>query len=214
MAMRDLAGKRFGRLAAIEAAGKNRQKNYVWRCLCDCGHEVVVSSSNLIRGNTQSCGCLANELTRAAMTTHGLNGTGAHKSWMSMRQRCLNPKNRAFPSYGGRGIKICPQWDSFATFFADMGDRPPGLELDRIDVNGHYEPGNCRWATPLQQGRNQRKTRMVTMNGVTKALTEWAEELGVNPRTVNSRLHYGWSVERALTEPKIHNGGRPARSAV
>lgn len=208
--MVDLTSKRFGRLVALEVAGVNKSKNKVWRCACDCGAITIASSSNLIRGVTTSCGCYKAERQREANIRHGQHGTGAHTSWMSMRQRCLNPKCPAFPSYGGRGITICPRWDRFENFLDDMGQRPHGLELDRIDVNGNYEPSNCRWATQLQQGRNQRKTRFATINGATKPLTEWADHYGINRKTLETRLRAGWPVEDALSRPKMHNGGRPA----
>lgn len=209
--MRNLSGQRFGRLIAREISGRAANKNILWVCDCDCGETTVAASSNLIRGVTQSCGCFKHERCREAGTKHGQHGTGAHSSWMSMRQRCLNPKNPAFPSYGGRGISICDRWESFENFFADMGPRPDGLELDRIDVNGNYEPTNCRWASILQQARNQRKTRFATINGVTKPLVEWAEHYGINRRSLGSRLRAGWTIEEALTRPKMHNGGRLAR---
>lgn len=174
--MRDLSGQKFSRLTVIELAGKAANKNMLWKCLCECGNETVVASSNIVRGVTRSCGCLKIERQREANIKHGQHGSGAQKSWMSMRQRCLNPNTPAYSSYGGRGITICQRWDSFKNFLADMGPRPDGLELDRIDVNGNYEPANCRWATPLQQGRNQRKTRFAAINGITKPLTEWAEQ--------------------------------------
>jgi len=209
--MRDLSGQKFGRLTVIELAGKASNKNMLWKCSCECGNSSVVASSNLVRGVTRSCGCLKAEREREANIKHGQYGTGAHKSWMSMRQRCLNHRCPAFKNYGGRGIKICARWESFENFFADMGHRPDGMELDRINVDGDYEPGNCRWATTLQQGRNQRKTRFATINGVTKPVTEWAQEFGINIRSVNSRLSYGWSIEKALTTPKLRNGGRSAK---
>lgn len=209
--MRDLSGQKFGRLSVLNLAGKAKNKNMLWKCLCECGKETVVASSNLVRGVTRSCGCFRTEREREANTKHGQHGTGAHKSWMSMRQRCRNPNCPAFHSYGGRGITICERWDKFENFFADMGPRPDGLELDRIDVNGNYEPSNCRWATQLQQGRNQRKTRFATINGTTKPLTEWAEHYGINTKTLETRLRAGWPVEQALSRPKMHNGGRPAR---
>ena len=210
----DLAGQRFGRLLVIEAAGRNRSGGVIWACSCDCGGSVAVCSDGLRHGGTDSCGCLRGERLKSAATKHGQHGTGAHTSWMSMRQRCLNPKNPAFKDYGGRGISICDQWDSFEVFFSDMGARPNGMELDRRDVNGNYEPGNCRWATQLDQHRNQRKTLYATIDGATRCLTEWLEQYPINYRTVMTRIHkMGWPLEKAITTPRLRAGrGRRAAS--
>lgn len=212
MKMRDLSGQKFGRLTVIELAVKAANKRPHWKCLCECGNETVASSNNIVRGVTRSCGCFKIERQREGNIKHGQYGTGAHTSWMSMRQRCLNPNNPAFKSYGGRGISICERWELFENFYSDMGQRPPGLEIDRIEVNGNYEPGNCRWATVLEQGRNQRKTRFVTINGVTKCMSEWISEFGINRTTLESRLRLGWPVEKALTHPKVGHGGRPKKA--
>jgi hypothetical protein len=135
-------------------------------------------------------------------TTHGRTNTSAYWRWRAMIQRCTNPKNSQWTSYGGRGIAVCERWRTFENFYADMGDPPPGMSLDRIDVNGNYEPSNCRWATFSRQARNLRKTPMLTFNGETLPLIDWAERLGINFRTLHSRLKKrGWTVERTLTTP-------------
>lgn len=205
----DLSGHRFGRLVAIEISGKNNSGGKTWRCICDCGEISLVNSDNLRRGVTKSCGCLKQERQRDANIKHGMYGSGAHQSWMSMRQRCLNSKNRAYKNYGGRGILICKEWDSFAVFHKDMGDRPVGFEIDRINPNGNYEPMNCRWSTPLEQSRNQRKTIWVEINGVRKNLSEWAEIYGISYKTVMTRIHgMGWCATKAITTPLMRLGTR------
>jgi len=199
---RDLAGQRFGRLLVIERAG-NKGRRVCWRCRCDCGAEVEVRSPSLTRGRTVSCGCYHYGL----ITKHGMWRTPVYRSWHSMMDRCNKPRHVAYMRYGGRGIKVCDRWLDFEQFYEDMGHRPAGQTLDRIDNNGDYEPGNCQWATPSQQGRNQKNNRRLTYKGVTKCLAGWVETMGINYHTLHHRLEKGWSVEDALTIPVRHGGG-------
>lgn len=154
----DLAGQKFGRLTALDRALGERGSR--WRCQCDCGETSVVRGILLLNGNTRSCGCLSKESSAAvcrSRATHGGRDTPEYGVWWSMRQRCDNPANKAFANYGGRGIRVCERWQSFENFRADMGMRPSDeLSIDRIDNDGNYEPGNCRWATAKEQRANQR----------------------------------------------------------
>lgn len=147
----DITGQRFGRLIVLSLYRRGSSGVHSrWLCLCDCGQTRVASGSSLKRGRTTSCGC--------GRITHGSWGSPTYRSWHMMLQRCTNPRNTHYAYYGGRGITVCERWLKFENFLADMGERPLGTSIDRIDVDGNYEPGNCRWATPKQQMNNRRRS--------------------------------------------------------
>lgn len=154
--VRDLRGMRFGRLVVNTFARRAANFAAYWECTCDCGAVKTIRGTNLTTGATKSCGCLNAERRVERATKHGGNGSASYKSWRHMRDRCRNPKNAHYGYYGGRGITICPSWDDYAVFRADMGEPPEGCTLDRINPDGNYEPSNCRWASKETQGRNQR----------------------------------------------------------
>jgi hypothetical protein len=161
---KDLTGQRFGTLTVIYRTDNAADGHTRWYCKCDCGNFKVAQSNNLKAGNVRSCGCLAQEKAAVLNLTHGLTKTKEFKAWDSMKQRCLNPKNPSYIHYGGRGITICDRWLlSFESFYVDMGLSPSiNHSVDRIDVNGNYEPGNCKWSTAREQRLNQRPRQKTT----------------------------------------------------
>ncbi len=141
------------------------------------------------------------ENTQMSNRTHGKTTSSTYRSWHDMRQRCENPTDKQYPDYGGRGIRGSPRWSTFINFLADMGERPTGRSIDRIDNDGNYEPGNCRWATRTEQNRNTRRNVTVTYKGHTLCIAGWAELLGINYQTLLSRVKRGWSAEKIMTQP-------------
>lgn len=208
----DITGKRFGRLVALNLKFRKgkRGADYYWQFLCDCGKKKIIRRSNVIVGGTQSCGCIALDRNFAGLPAlkHGMQGTRFYGIWSGILRRCNNPKQISYLVYGARGIKCL--WPDFESFYADMyksylahikrfGQKQ--TSIDRIDVNGHYCKENCRWATYKEQGRNLRKNHLITWNGKTKPITQWADESGIKMHTIRARI-YGlrWPLEKALTQ--------------
>lgn len=191
----ELGGLRFGRLLVIERVGKK------WRCVCDCGAESFALSHLLRKGKKRSCGCLRRETTSKTHSKHGKCDSSIYSRWHHMIRRCTDSSHRTFKHYGGRGIKVCERWRTFENFYADMGDPPDGLTLERKDVNGDYCPENCVWASQKTQTRNQRRTLMANINGEKKSVRDWCDMLGLNSGSVTSRIQRGWSAEKAILTP-------------
>lgn len=200
----DLIGTIFHRLTVIRRAANSNAGQRRWECLCSCGNVVVASTTKLRSGRTKSCGCLSRDRT----TKHGMHNTTEYLVWQQMKERCHNPKKAAYLRYGARGIEVCARWrESFQAFIDDMGPRPAGTTLDRIDNNGPYAPENCRWADNHTQYTNRRQTVWVEYDGERKCRKGWARQYGVNSTTLAQRLSKGWDIHRALTTPPMNSGG-------
>jgi len=188
----DLSGKKFGRLTPINCVGKDKFNNAMWLCECECGCTCVVSATHLITGHTKSCGCYK----RARSSESHLKYDDKTEQYLavhlfgSMKDRCYNPKCKSFGNWGGRGIKICDEWlknpGEFAKWAVQNGYRK-GLTIDRIDNDKGYSPDNCRWVTNAEQSVNKRNNRLISVNGVKKTVSQWANELGINKNNLYNK---------------------------
>jgi len=192
---------KYGRLSVIADGGKNKWGYRMVDCKCDCGNPVHVSLYDLKRGHTSSCGCFRSEKIKAKMSTHGLSRTPTHNSWRGMIARCNDPKHDYYRLYGGRGISVCERWLQFDNFYFDMGEKPEGASLDRINNNGNYEPSNCRWATKKEQARNCSTNRLLQYKGRTQSLAAWADEIGMSLQVLRMRIFRGWPTDIAIEKP-------------
>lgn len=191
----DLTGRKFGKLTVIREDGR-KGKDLLWLCKCDCGKYTTVFGNNLRRGHTKSCGCL--------QIKHKGTGSRLYTIWQHIKQRTCDKKHAAYYRYGGRGITICDEWkNSFEAFrdWALENGYSDSLSIDRIDNDKGYFPENCRWVDVKAQSNNRSSCHLLTYNGETHNVTQWAEKLGMNPITLESRILNGWSVEKALTTP-------------
>lgn len=196
----DLTGRKYGRLLVLRRDGVMNGRP-AWACLCDCGTERRVMAKCLRRGTTLSCGCYNKERIRETHTTHGQTNSRAYRVWQNMKNRCCDPTNSHYHLYGGRGIKVCQEWMRFENFYADMGNPPEGMTIDRIDNNGNYCRDNCRWADARVQGNNRRNNVHAVLSGERKTITQWCAVFGVKASTVKNRIRAGQAPEKALTDP-------------
>lgn len=206
---------RFGRLTVIgDAPSKVSSSGFEARCAmvrCDCGTEKAVRAGDLKNGHANSCGCLQRELLSDAAAARAKHGetrnrkpTPEYMTWNGMNQRCHNPKQHGYSRYGGRGIYVCDRWrgeHGYENFLRDMGRRPDGCSIERIDVDGPYSPENCRWATLKEQCNNRRSNVFLEIDGKSQTVIAWAEELGINPMRIYARLRKGWSAKDAVYKP-------------
>lgn len=195
---KDLTGQKFGRLTALYRLHNTKGKTK-WLCICECGNLSEVNYGSLVYGSTKSCGCLHKEGTHH---THNKSNTRLHRIWRNIKSRCYNSNKPDYQYYGARGITVCDEWhNDFMSFYnwAVNNGYDDTLTIDRIDVNGYYEPNNCRWVTMKQQSRNRRNIKQYTINGEQHCLSEWCKILGLNFSNVRTRIYsYHWPIERAL----------------
>lgn len=196
-------GQRFGHLVVLGAQWCPRKATTVALVRCDCGTEKAMLPENLRSGRSRSCGCMRVQWAR----THGLSRTPEYAVWDQMRRRCARPTHPEYPNYGGRGIRVCNRWLRFENFYADMGPKPVGASLDRIDNDGHYEPGNCRWTTAVVQANNTRRNRVIEYGGERLTVAQWARRLRLNPSTLRQRLQAGRPLEVVMS-PTLYKGRR------
>jgi len=203
---RDLTGFKVNRISVVglnsirERSPSSKKKVAFWNCECDCGAVFVVRGHCLTKSKPQkSCGCYLDDQNKKR-TVHGMVGHPLYSVWTGMKSRCSNPNNK---SYGGRGIKVCPEWNDFSSFFRDMErGYEAGLSIERVDNNGDYCKANCIWATDKTQSRNRTTSRLITASGIIMPLCEWSEILGISRSTINSRMRSGWTPEQAVTTPR------------
>lgn len=206
---KSLVGQKFGKLTVIKfdhvRAYPGGSRVAMWECQCDCpqANIRIVDGCLLRNGMTDCCGCINKYLGRINHFVHGMAGHPFYDTWLHIRDRCGNPKNKSYHNYGGRGIRVCERWLEFDNFYADMFPTwESGLSLDRFpNNNGNYEPGNTRWATPSQQMRNTRINFKISAFGEEHCLIEWAEKTGIEAGTIKYRIKSGWTAEDALTTP-------------
>jgi len=206
-------GQKFNRLTIIKLdhiekyiSPKGKKKNKVYYvCQCDCGKNLIVLKNEITSNGTKSCGCKREENIRKSITIHNMTKTRLYKIWRNIKTRCLNKNNKHYKDYGGRGITICEDWkNDFMSFYnwAITNGYKEDLTIDRIDVNGNYEPSNCRWADRTIQNKNKRNNHLITYNGETHCVAEWSGILEINLRTLWSRIiNYNWPIEKIFETP-------------
>ena len=186
----NLSNRKFNRLTVLTYVGRDWLGNNLWLCCCECGKFKIIRGTSLKKKNTQSCGCLHKEKTSKINYKHGMYKSREYKSWGGSINRCYNLQNEEYVNYGGRGIAVCEEWrGSFEAFYRDMGERPRGTSLERIDVNGPYSRENCKWGTSEEQASNKRNNVLITHNGKTQNMKQWAKEMGFKYDTLWKRFN-------------------------
>lgn len=205
--VKKIVGNKYGRLLVCEFLEIRRNKQGAgtafWKCQCDCGNITEVRGWALVNGSVKSCGCLISDTTTKRLTVHGMGNdkNKEYSAWKSMRARCYRESHKRYPLYGGRGIKVCEKWrNDFLAFLSDMGKSPSAKHsLERIDVDGNYEPENCKWATQKEQMNNVRNNIKIQYNGETLTISQLCEKFNISNRIkIAGRLKLGWSVEDAI----------------
>ena len=215
MAFKDLTGQKFGKLVANEKVINNKYGAAMWKCICDCGNNVIVKSGSLISGHTKSCGCLRAEILKATQKnniTHGMTNTKIFRTYNSMKERCYRKNSISYSYYGGKGITICDEWlnkqNGFQNFYnwAMKNGYDKTLTIDRIDNNKGYSPNNCRWTTNIKQNNNRSNTIKLSHNGKTQTISEWAKDISISSVVIKSRLARNNDIEKILSpyvRPKL-----------
>ena len=207
--VQDLTGRIFGNLTVVSFSHRYEtpggSKRYRWWCQCECGEATVVDRGNLFNGSVISCGCKWQEwLHSTRRRTHNKQPRQVYRAWARIIQRCENNRLADWANYGGRGVIVCPEWKRSYEIFRDwalVNGWRKGLQIDRIDVNGNYEPSNCRWTDAKQQARNRRNNRLLTVHGETHCVARWAELQGMSAGVLENRLLRGWTDEQAVLTP-------------
>lgn len=206
-------GNKYGKLTVLSKSNNyyieplTGKRNLIWVCQCECGNIIEVVGKYLTSGNTKSCGCLKIDLLKKRVTKHKLSNTRIYHEYINMKQRCCNPNNKKYPSYGGRGIVICDEWlnedNGFMNFYnwAISHGYRDDLTIDRINVNGNYEPNNCRWAPNIVQSNNTRRNNNIEYNGTIFSLMNWCRALGQNYNIIRTRLYNNYSIQETLFGP-------------
>ena len=213
MKLIDLSGQQFGRLTVLHRAPDVIQSNgrhrIMWECVCECGNTVICHGDNLRKGVSRSCGCYRKEYMSEHNSTHHASKDLLYGVWCAIKTRCNNKKSAAYPDYGGRGIRVCDDWNGSYEAFANWSYKSGysyGLTIDRVNNDGDYCPENCRWVDRVAQANNRRNNVVLDYNGQSHTLKEWAGIVGICPATMNSRYCSGWPIERMLSSPLMANG--------
>ena len=195
-------GQRFGKVTIIKEIEQRKNHRRHFLCKCDCGNIKEIALIRLTSGKTKSCGCLAIETTKKIFTKHGMTHHTLFNRWNSMIQRCVNPRTKAYPRYGERGITVCKEWMSFEPFmkWSFHNGFKNHLTLERKNNDGNYCPDNCEWSTVTRQANNRRTNKTLTYNGETMSIADWGRRIGISPTVIWKRLNRGWSMEKTLTQ--------------
>lgn len=204
--IKDITGQRFDKLIAKSFSHLDNQNASIWLFECECGTSKLIRAKDVKAGKISSCGCKKIEMVRAKNYKHGNaerdKTTPTYNSWRGMIERCTNPSNISYKNYGGKGIKVYQSWLVFENFLSDMGEAPAGMTIERISIEGNYEPNNCKWASRHEQSRNHSRNVNITCYGRTQCLQDWANEVGINSWTIHCRVFKrNWSVKKALETP-------------
>lgn len=202
-----MIGMKFSRLIVLAQVDNPKSRSISYECFCECGNRKVVTKYNLLNKMVKSCGCLHDEMTSKRFTTHGLSKSPTYTVWANMKSRCYRANHPQYNDYGGRGITVCESWiNSFENFLSDIGEKPFGLSLDRIDNNKGYSKENCRWASLKVQNRNKRENNILTIGSESKCIAEWSEISNLSEDLIRQRVNLGWSAQDAISIPKMKRG--------